>query len=262
MTASALLDIDQLSVTFGGLRAVNSLSFQVLSDHIHGLIGPNGAGKTTVFNVITRIYRPDLGRVSLLGRDMLALKPHEVAAAGIARTFQNIELFGSLSVLDNVLAGQHTRIGYGIAWSALGGRRVRNEEERAKSEALRLLEVMRLQKLANVPAASLAFGQQRMLELARALAVGPKLLLLDEPAAGMNSRESAELSELLHVVRTQFKVGILLVEHDMRVVMNICDRVTVMQYGEKIFEGTPTQVRNSPLVIEAYLGKKRIDPAH
>ena len=139
---------------------------------------------------------------------------------------------------------------------------MRNEEERAKSEALRLLEVMRLQKFANVPAASLAFGQQRMLELARALAIRPKLLLLDEPAAGMNSREFAELSELLHVVRTRFKVGILLVEHDMRVVMNICDRVTVMQYGEKIFEGTPNEVRNSPQVIEAYLGKRRFNPAH
>jgi branched-chain amino acid transport system ATP-binding protein len=256
-----LLNVNQLSITFGGLNAVNQLSFQVLHGHIHGLIGPNGAGKTTVFNVISRIYKPDSGKVSLLDQDVLALKPHEVAAAGITRTFQNIELFQNLSVLDNVLAGQHTCIRYGIFASALGGRRVRQEEDRATGEALELLELMKLRSLASVPAASLPFGQQRMLELARAIALRPKLLLLDEPAAGMNSRESAELTELLQVVRTKFNLGILLVEHDMRVVMNICDRVTVMQYGQKLFEGTPHEVRSSPEVIEAYLGKRRSSAA-
>jgi branched-chain amino acid transport system ATP-binding protein len=253
----ALLNVDQLSVTFGGLQAVNQLSFQVLPGHIHGLIGPNGAGKTTVFNVISRIYQPDSGRVSLLDQDVIALEPHEVAAAGIARTFQNIELFQNLSVLDNVLAGQHTCIRYGIIASALSRRRVRQEEDRATSEALRLLELMKLRTFASVQASSLPFGQQRMLELARAIAVRPKLLLLDEPAAGMNSRESAELSELLRIIRAKFGLSILLVEHDMRVVMNICDRVTVMQHGQKLFEGSPYEVRSSPEVIEAYLGKKR-----
>jgi branched-chain amino acid transport system ATP-binding protein len=256
-----LLNVNQLSITFGGLNAVNQLSFQVLHGHIHGLIGPNGAGKTTVFNVISRIYKPDSGKVSLLDQDVLALKPHEVAAAGITRTFQNIELFQNLSVLDNVLAGQHTCIRYGIFASALGGRRVRQEEDRATGEALELLELMKLRSLASVPAASLPFGQQRMLELARAIALRPKLLLLDEPAAGMNSRESAELAELLQVIRTKFNLGILLVEHDMRVVMNICDRVTVMQYGQKLFEGAPHEVRSSPEVIEAYLGKRRSSAA-
>jgi branched-chain amino acid transport system ATP-binding protein len=256
-----LLNVNQLSITFGGLNAVNQLSFQVLHGHIHGLIGPNGAGKTTVFNVISRIYKPDSGKVSLLDQDVLALKPHEVAAAGITRTFQNIELFQNLSVLDNVLAGQHTCIRYGIFASALGGRRVRQEEDRATGEALELLELMKLRSLASVPAASLPFGQQRMLELARAIALRPKLLLLDEPAAGMNSRESAELTELLQVIRTKFNLGILLVEHDMRVVMNICDRVTVMQYGQKLFEGAPHEVRGSPEVIEAYLGKRRSSAA-
>jgi len=253
----ALLNVHQLSMRFGGLQAVNQLSFQVLPGHIHGLIGPNGAGKTTVFNVISRIYNPDSGKVSLLDQDVLALKPHEVAAAGITRTFQNIELFQNLSVLDNVLAGQHTCIRYGIIASALGRRRVRREEDRGTREALQLLELMKLGSFASVPASSLPFGQQRMLELARAIAVRPKLLLLDEPAAGMNSRESAELSELLRIIRTKFELGILLVEHDMRVVMNICDRVTVMQYGQKLFEGTPFEVRSSPDVIEAYLGKRR-----
>jgi branched-chain amino acid transport system ATP-binding protein len=262
MTGAALLEIDQLSVSFGGLRAVDRLSLRALDGHIHGLIGPNGAGKTTVFNIITRIYRPDAGRISLRGRDLLALKPHEAAAVGIARTFQNIELFGSLSVLDNVLAGRHTRLDYGIARSVLGGKRVRDAEQRATNEAMHLLEVMRLKELHGAPAASLSFGQQRMLELARALAVEPQLLLLDEPAAGMNSRESAELAELLRIVRTEFRIGILLVEHDMRVVMDVCDRVTVMQYGQKIFEGTPDEVRSNPQVIEAYLGRRRSHPAH
>jgi branched-chain amino acid transport system ATP-binding protein len=253
----ALLNVDQLSVTFGGLQAVNQLSFQVLPGHIHGLIGPNGAGKTTVFNVISRIYQPDSGRVSLLDQDVIALEPHEIATAGIARTFQNIELFQNLSVLDNILAGQHTCIRYGIIASALSRRRVRQEEDRATSEALQLLELMKLRTFASVQASSLPFGQQRMLELARAIAVRPKLLLLDEPAAGMNSRESAELSELLRIIRAKFGLSILLVEHDMRVVMNICDRVTVMQHGQKLFEGSPYEVRSSPEVIEAYLGKKR-----
>jgi len=253
----ALLDVDQLSVTFGGLQAVNQLSFQVLPGHIHGLIGPNGAGKTTVFNVITRIYNPDSGRIALLDQNVLGLEPHEVAAAGITRTFQNIELFQNLSVLDNVLAGQHTRIRYGMVASAVGTRRVRQEEDRATREALQLLELVNLRSVAGQAASSLPFGQQRMLELARAIAVRPKLLLLDEPAAGMNSRESAELGELLQIIRVKFGLGILLVEHDMRVVMNICDRVTVMQYGQKLFEGTPHEVRSSPEVIEAYLGKKR-----
>jgi branched-chain amino acid transport system ATP-binding protein len=228
----ALLRIKQLSVKFGGLLALNDLNLELMPGHIHGLIGPNGAGKTTVFNVITRIYKADVGSISLLDRDVLALQPHEVAAAGIARTFQNIELFPSLSVLDNVLAGNHVHVRYGIF------------------------------KLANSLAASLPFGQQRLLELARAVAVRPKLLLLDEPAAGMNTRESSDLNDLLMRIRKEFSIAILLVEHDMRVVMNICDRVTVMQYGQKIFEGTPDEVRTNPRVIEAYLGTRTSNVAY
>jgi branched-chain amino acid transport system ATP-binding protein len=258
----ALLRIKQLSVKFGGLLALNDLNLELMPGHIHGLIGPNGAGKTTVFNVITRIYKADVGSISLLDRDVLALQPHEVAAAGIARTFQNIELFPSLSVLDNVLAGNHVHVRYGIFASGFVTNLARREEARARQEALRLLEVMKLDKLANSLAASLPFGQQRLLELARAVAVRPKLLLLDEPAAGMNTRESSDLNDLLMRIRKEFSIAILLVEHDMRVVMNICDRVTVMQYGQKIFEGTPDEVRTNPRVIEAYLGTRTSNVAY
>jgi branched-chain amino acid transport system ATP-binding protein len=252
----SLLRIEHLDVWFGGLQAVKNLNLELAEGQIHGLIGPNGAGKTTVFNTITRLYEPAAGAIRFLGRDLSSLKPHQVAAAGIARTFQNIELFRSLTVLDNVLAGRHLHYKYGLLASGLSSPRVRSEERQAREEARRLLAFVRLEAFASELAGRLSFGQQRVLELVRALATRPRLLLLDEPAAGMNTRETSDLNTLLLRLREEFRVAILLVEHDMRVVMRICERVSVMHYGERIFEGTPDEVRGDPRVVTAYLGTR------
>jgi branched-chain amino acid transport system ATP-binding protein len=252
----SLLRVEHLDVRFGGVQAVKNFDLDVVDGEIHGLIGPNGAGKTTVFNTITRLYEPAAGSIRFLGREISALKAHQVAVAGIARTFQNIELFHGLTVLDNVLAGRHRHYTYGLLTSGLALRRVRAEERQAQEEARQLLSFVQLEPLASELAGRLSFGQQRVLELARALATRPRLLLLDEPAAGMNMRETSDLNNLLRRLRKEFEVAILLVEHDMRVIMRICERISVMHYGEKIFEGTPEEVRRDPRVITAYLGTR------
>jgi branched-chain amino acid transport system ATP-binding protein len=250
----ALLEVARIGISFGGLKAVQQFSLRLPAGALHGLIGPNGAGKTTVFNLLTGVYRPDCGRMTLEGRELLGLRPHEIAAAGIARTFQNIRLFPGLSVLDNVrLAGQ-LRTGHGLADTLLRTRRYRGEEDAIEAKAFELLALFDLQDRAREPADCLSYGHQRHLEIARALATGPKVLLLDEPAAGLNSQEKRELAESIQQIRDRFGVAILLIEHDMGLVMDICERIVVLDHGVTIAEGVPQSIQAHPEVIAAYLG--------
>jgi branched-chain amino acid transport system ATP-binding protein len=258
MSALALRGV---SKSFGGLRAVSDVSFEVPSRAIFGLIGPNGAGKTTVFNLVTGVYKPDAGSIRFGETDLAARKPAAIAAAGVARTFQNIRLFHQLSVLDNVLVACETTRRTGLL-AALGRTRAFAEDEaRMRTKALELLEVFGLRHVEHELPGALSYGNQRRLEIARAMMLEPKLLLLDEPAAGMNYGEAKGLEEQIRWLRDRFSLTVVLVEHNMQVVMSVCEEIHVLDHGETICHGTPAEVRADPKVLAAYLGEETLDPA-
>lgn len=250
-----VLDVKNLGISFGGLRAVNDFSVSIKKEQLYGLIGPNGAGKTTIFNLLTGVYKPDSGKIILDGTDVTGKSTIDINKAGIARTFQNIRLFSQLSVLDNVKVGLHNNHSYSTVESIFRLPRFHKVEKEMNEIAMELLEVFGLKEDANVQAQNLPYGQQRKLEIARALATKPKLLLLDEPAAGMNPNETEELMEMIRFVRDHFHMTILLIEHDMKLVSGICEELTVLNFGEVLAQGKTTDVLNDPQVIKAYLGE-------
>ncbi|MBC8547055.1 ABC transporter ATP-binding protein [Clostridiaceae bacterium NSJ-31] len=253
MTES-VLKVEHLGIAFGGLKAVEDFHLEIGKSELVGLIGPNGAGKTTIFNLLTGVYQPTEGAIYLDGVPMVGKKPHQMVAAGIARTFQNIRLFKELTVLENVMVSFNHTMKYSILSGILRTKNYWKEEAAAQRRALDLLRVMHMEDYADQVAANLPYGQQRKLEIARALATGAKILLLDEPAAGMNPTETTQLMDAIQTIREKFQISVLLIEHDMSLVMSVCERIVVIDYGHIIATGTPFEIANNPKVIGAYLG--------
>ena len=255
----ALLEVSNLGIAFGGLQAVAQLDLSIEKGHLYGLIGPNGAGKTTVFNMLTGVYKPTEGNIILDGKDITGQNPELISKSGIARTFQNIRLFNEMTVLDNVKVGLHNQIKYGMWTGILRLPAYKEKEHEMNREAMKLLKIFDLDREAHYKASQLPYGKQRKLEIARALATNMKLLLLDEPAAGMNPTETAELLSCINTIRDTFHVAILLIEHDMSLVMRVCERIQVINFGQTIAAGLPEEIASNQEVIEAYLGEEEAD---
>ena len=255
-SGNGLLEVRNLSISFGGLKALNKVNFNVREGHIFSLIGPNGAGKTTALNVITRLYEPDDGKIIFRGEELLKMRPDQIVHRRISRTFQNVGLFPGLSALENVMVGLHSSGGAGFFSSALKLKSSREDEARKRIQAMETLKLVNLEDQAHQVATDLPFGQQKLVDLARALASKPLLLILDEPASGLSPMEIEQLMDLIRNFRDKKGTTILLVEHDMRVVMGISNRIAGLNFGEKIAEGDPEEIRNNPLVVEAYLGEE------
>ncbi|MFV0380112.1 MAG: ABC transporter ATP-binding protein [Anaerorhabdus sp.] len=251
----SILEVKKLGINFGGLRAVDNFDLSIENKELVGLIGPNGAGKTTIFNLLTGVYQPNDGEILLAGTSIKNKAPNKIAAVGVARTFQNIRLFNNLSVENNIKIALHNQVNYSILDSLLRNKKYSQQEKWMSDEVLRILDIFDLKGFAKAKARSLPYGKQRELEIARALATSPKLLLLDEPAAGMNPQETKELMAIIKKIRDKFNCSILLIEHDMKLVMGVCERITVLNYGRVLASGTPSEIQANPQVIKAYLGE-------